>query len=80
MTNSMTITMTTAISSGSGMPAGVAPANDWSAPVVWVGVPCEMPRSIPYRTALMPSVCTIGVIPTNVTSSPLTSPAARQIA
>ena len=62
------------------MPATSAFANDCSALVVWVGVPCEMPRSIPYSTAFMPSVCTIGVMPTRVTSSPFASPAARQTA
>ena len=63
---------------GTGMPATSELAKDWSALVVWVGVPPEMPRSMPYRTAFMPRVWTIGVMPTRVTSSPFTSPAARQ--
>ena len=62
------------------MPASEALVKDCSAAVVWVGVPWEMPRSIPYSTAFMPRVCTMGVIPTRVTSSPFTSPAARQMA
>ena len=72
--------MTTAIIRGSGMPANEALVKDCISAVVCDGVPWEMPRSMPYRTAFMPRVCTMGVIPTRVTSSPFTSPAARQMA
>ena len=48
---------------GTGTPAMSRLAKDCSALVVCVGVPCEMPRSTPYRTAFMPSVWTMGVMP-----------------